>query len=60
MVVKFFFEDGHVDKVEANELASAEVFIQSARRLVPETEYMPVCIATSDDYEEVSFVNRFG
>lgn len=51
-VVKFYFEDGHVDLVETYDLSAAEDFLICVRRLVPETEYMPVCIATSEDYEE--------
>lgn len=51
-VVKFYFEDSNINKVETYDLAAAEGFIQSVRRLVPETEYMPVCIATPEDYEE--------
>ena len=51
-VVKFYFEDGHVDLVETYDLSAAEDFLICVRRLVPETEYMPVCIATAEDYEE--------
>lgn len=51
-VVKFYFDDKRVDAIETYDLESSGAFIQTARLLVPKTEYMPVCIITSDDYEE--------